>query len=150
MSPMTHIPERLQRAVVPYILIVLTLIAIGTAVTFGVQARRDAAQSAETDASIRAAAIANCDRQNQVRHVAQVAVTTLAGVQIDGLQQQIKTSHAVPPRFFPNIPPAKFHALIRAQNHDRRVNIRALKQIKDAARDSFHATDCQTANPATR
>lgn len=152
MSPLSHIPARLQRAVVPYILIVLTLIAIGTAVTFGVQARRDAAQSASADAAIRTAAIANCERQNEVRKVARIAVVTLAHVQILGLKQQIATSHAIPPKFFPDIPPRRFRALIHAQNSDRRANIRALKQVQSETRTSFQAADCTAVNPlpATR
>lgn len=149
MSPLSHIPPRLQRMVVPYILVILTLIAIGTAVTFRVQAGRDASQSAEADAAIRAAAIANCRRQNEVRRIARIAVVTLATVQIESLQDEIDRSHSIPPRFFPNIPPARFHKLIQKQNSDRRHSIRRLVDVKHAAYRSFRDTDCQAANQPT-
>lgn len=145
---MTHIPPRLQRAVVPYILVVLTLIAIGTAVTFRVQAARDADQSAAADHAIHHAAIQNCLRQNEVRRVAKHAIFTLADAQIDALQQQIRQSKAIPPRFFPSIPPVAFRKLINKQIRQQRSTIADLNAIKVQARDSFAATDCQAANPA--
>lgn len=149
MSPLSHIPSRLQRLVVPYILAVMTLIAIGTIIIYPVQARRDASQSADSDAAIRDAAIANCQRQNEVRQIARVAIVTLAGVQIDSLHDEIATSHSIPPHFFPDIPPAQFRKLIQQQNSDRRQSVRRLVDVKRAARRSFRETDCQAANPPT-
>jgi hypothetical protein len=147
MSPLSSIPPRLQRAVVPYVLVVLTLIAIGTAVTFRVQADRDAAQSAAADAAIHHAAIQSCHKSNEVRRVALVAIDTLADAQIDALDQQIKQSKAIPPKFFPAIPPKQFQKLINQQTVQQRATIADLHAIKRQAHDSFAPTDCLAANP---
>ncbi len=134
----TH-AARIARLAVVYILLMLTLTAIGLAISFKVT-------SNHVDEGLRDASVSACQRGNVVRLVATTSLNTLADIQIDVIQQQIAQTSAIPPKFFPSIPPAQFHRLVREQNTKARDQIDRLQQLEHAVTLAFAPVDCSSVN----
>jgi hypothetical protein len=104
-------PPGLAQVVVPYIIVVLTVISGFTGYT--------ALQTQDFAHQLRAGLVHSCDvNGNPLREVVQ-------GI----LKEQIVSSAEIPPSYFPNIPKAKFYRLVREQREHNEMKIKKIAPI---------------------
>jgi hypothetical protein len=135
MSPLRHVPPAIQHWVVPYVLIVLTVLAIAAPVAYFTE-------TTHTTAALHRSDIHSCHRSNVVRSTARRAISALTDVQVDVLRDAVAQNQAIPPRFFPSIPPAQFHRLVREQNAQRLADVRKLDRLEAEVQRTFRVRPC--------
>lgn len=97
MSPLRHVPPAVQHWIVPYVLIVLTLLALSTPIAYYEQTRA-------YQGSLRDASVDGCQRQNDVRAALRLSV-----------RQQMQQTRSIRADQFPGFSPQDFHQLVRSQ-----------------------------------
>jgi hypothetical protein len=108
-------PPGMAQVVVPYLIVVLTGITLFTGYT--------AFQTQDFAHQLRSGLIQSCDTNgNPLREVVQ-----------DILQEQIDSSNRLSPSYFPGIPVAQFHRLVREQREANEMKIKKIAPINCAS-----------------
>jgi len=137
-SPDEERAHRTRRANVlaTYIVIVLTLIAIGLAVTFRLQ-------SVHTDDALQTSLLEGCARGNTLRLAVTHFVDVQVNTQVTAITTQLAQSKSIPPKFFPSIPPKRFAQLQRQAADQAHDSIATLRQADALVQAALHPLDCQ-------